>query len=84
MAWLERLDTGEIAVITRPRIVVPLPDQGPADVERRRRRYDDFSSMNRTWNQGRSEVTHARLQANPEEWANYSPGKEIGHVGRLS
>ena len=27
--------------------------------------------MNRTWNQGRSEVTHARLQANPEEWANY-------------
>jgi hypothetical protein len=71
IAWLERLDTGEMAVITRPRIVVPLPDQGPADVERRRRHYGDFSTMNRTWNQGRSEVTHARLQANPEEWANY-------------
>jgi ubiquinone/menaquinone biosynthesis C-methylase UbiE len=27
--------------------------------------------MNRTWNQGCSETTHARLQANPEEWAHY-------------
>jgi hypothetical protein len=71
MAWLERLETGELAVITRPRIVVPLPDQGPADLKRRRRRYGDFSMMNRAWNQGRSEATHARLQANPEEWAQY-------------
>jgi hypothetical protein len=71
MAWLERLDAGKIEVITRPRIVVPLPDTDPADVKRRRRRYGDFSTMNRTWNQGRSEVTHVRLQANPEEWAQY-------------
>jgi ubiquinone/menaquinone biosynthesis C-methylase UbiE len=27
--------------------------------------------MNRTWNQTRSEATHARIQANPEEWAQY-------------
>jgi superfamily II DNA or RNA helicase len=71
MAWLERLETGEMAVITRPRIVVPLADKGPEDVERRRRRYGDFSTMNRTWNKGRSAATHERLQANPEEWANY-------------
>ena len=71
IAWLERLETGEMAVITRPRIVVPLPDRGPAEVERRRRRYGDFSTMNRAWNQGRSDATHARLLANPEEWANY-------------
>ena len=71
MAWLERLDTGEVEVITRPRIVVPLPDTDPTDVKRRRRRYGDFSAMNRTWNHGRSEATHARLQANPEEWAQY-------------
>jgi hypothetical protein len=71
MAWLERLETGAMAVITRPRIVVPLPDKGPEDAERRLRRYGDFSTMNRTWNQGRSAATHARLQANPEEWANY-------------
>lgn len=71
MAWLERLDAGEVAVITRPRIVVPLPDTDPADVKRRGRRYGDFSGMNRKWNQSRSEGTHARLQENPEEWAQY-------------
>lgn len=71
MAWLERLDTGLVEVITRPRIVVPLPDTDPADVKRRRRRYGDFSTMNRIWNQGRSEATHARLEANAEEWAQY-------------
>src|SRR3712207_9549429 len=41
------------------------------DVRRRQRRYGDFSRMNRTWNQSRSETTHERLEANPEEWANY-------------
>jgi superfamily II DNA or RNA helicase len=71
MAWLERLEAGEVEVITRPRIVVPLPDTDPIDVKRRRRRYGDFSTMNRTWNQTRSEATHARIQANPEEWAQY-------------
>jgi superfamily II DNA or RNA helicase len=71
LAWLERLETGEVQAVTRPRIVVPLPDTDPADLRRRQRRYGDFSGMNRRWNQGRSEATHARLQANPEEWAQY-------------
>jgi hypothetical protein len=71
MAWLERLDAGEVEVISRPRIVVPLPDTDPADVKRRRRRYGDFSAMNHRWNQGRSDTTHARLEANPEEWEQY-------------
>jgi len=71
MAWMERLDAGQVEVIARPRIVVPLPDTNPTDVKRRRRRYGEFSTMNRTWNQGPSEATHARLQANPEEWAQY-------------
>jgi hypothetical protein len=71
MAWLERLETGEVEVITRPRIVVPLPDTDPNDVKRCRRRYGDFSTMNRTWNQASSQNTHARVQANPEEWAQY-------------
>jgi len=68
---MERLDAGEIEVISRPRIVVPLPDTDPADVNRRRRRYGDFSGMNRTWNQSRSATTQRRLQENPEEWAQY-------------
>src|SRR5262245_24316684 len=71
MAWLERLDAGEVEVISRPRIVVPLPDTDPADVRRRRRRFGDFSAMNRAWNQGTSERTHERLRADPEEWAQY-------------
>src|SRR5262249_56143818 len=73
MAWLERLDAGEVEVISRPKIVVPLPDTDPADVKRRRRRYGDFSAMNHRWNQGRSDTTHQRLQANPEEWPQYHP-----------
>jgi hypothetical protein len=34
MAWLERLDAGEVEVISRPRIVVPLLDTDPADAKR--------------------------------------------------
>src|SRR5215212_8043496 len=60
MAWLDRLDRGVVETISRPRIVVPLPDTDPADVERRLRRYGDFSNMNRRWNQNPSDVTHAR------------------------
>ncbi len=71
MGWLERLDAGELQVITRPQIIVPLPDRDPADVQRRQRRYGDFSTMNRTWNQSRSEFTNQRLKSNPEEWAQY-------------
>ena len=71
MGWLERLDAGELQVISRPQIIVPLPDRDPADVHRRQRRYGDFSTMNHSWNQSRSETTHQRLKTNPEEWAQY-------------
>jgi hypothetical protein len=71
IAWLERLDAGEVQVISRARIVVPLPEDNVADVQHRRRRYGDFSQMNQRWNQGRSEATHERLAANPEEWMQY-------------
>ena len=71
MAWLQRLDGGQIEVICRPKIVVPLPKTNSVDVNRRRRRYGDFSAMNHRWNQGRSAATHERLEKNPEEWAQY-------------
>jgi hypothetical protein len=71
MQWLKRLDTGEIRDITRTKIVVPLPNIDAADVDRRQRRYSDFSSMNRAWNQSHSEIIHERLPANPEEWEQY-------------
>jgi hypothetical protein len=71
MAWLERLESGQVEVVTRAKIVVPLPATDPADVQRRRHRYGDFSRMNRNWNHFKSENTHQRLRANPEEWAQY-------------
>lgn len=71
MGWLERLTTGRVEVIERLRILVPLPQDDGVEVERRARKYGDFSTMNRTWNQSRSATTHARLRENPEEWAQY-------------
>jgi hypothetical protein len=71
IAWLERLEAGQVEVINRTQIVVPLPAADPADLTRRQRRYGDFSSMNGAWNHAKSETTHARLQENPEEWAQY-------------
>ena len=71
MAWLERLDAGEVEVISRPRITVPLPDTDPADMKRHplslpfslggegrvRGCYGDFSAINQRWNQGRSDAS---------------------------
>lgn len=71
LAWLERLETGDVDAVSRAKVVVPLPDVDAAPMARRLRRYGDFSQMNRTWNQRRSAVTHERLHANPEEWAQY-------------
>ncbi|MGA9381727.1 MAG: zinc-ribbon domain-containing protein [Phormidium sp.] len=71
ITWLERLESGELQIITRPKIIIPIPDTDPTDVQRRLRRYGDFSQMNRLWNQTHSAKTHQRLQENPEEWAQY-------------
>lgn len=71
MAWLNRLGTGEIVEVERPRIVVPLPADDPADVVRRQARYGDFSLMNHRWNVSKSATTHERLLQDPTEWMQY-------------
>ncbi|MBN4056311.1 DEAD/DEAH box helicase family protein, partial [Rhodothermus sp. AH-315-K08] len=71
IGWLERLERGETAVIERRRIVVPLPDDDNADVEKRLARYGDFSKMNQRWNASKSTKTFERLEAAPEEWEQY-------------
>ena len=68
LGWLQKLETG-VKVIDRSVIVVPLPEDD--EVEKLQRRKSDFSSMNRLWNQTKSENTHIRLQSNPEEWMQY-------------
>jgi superfamily II DNA or RNA helicase len=71
IGWLQRLDEGKLEIITRPRIVVPLPETNKAEVDSRRNRYGDLSKMNRLWNQSRSETTHQSLSENAEEWQQY-------------
>ena len=71
MGWLERLQSGDVSVISRPKIEIPLPDVDPSDVNRRLRRYGDFSKINRVWNKSNSATVHERLQKNAEEWAQY-------------
>ena len=70
LAWLKRLDEGNLATVVRPLIQIPLTGGDPKD-EVRRRRYGDFSGMNRRWNTTASATTHQRLQENQEEWAQY-------------
>lgn len=67
MDWLARLETGQMSEVARAVIKIPL-DGTPADVERRVRRYGDFSKMNNRWYASDSVKTHDRLANNPEEW----------------
>ena len=71
MKWLERLDGGEVEVISRRTITVPLPSDDSATVKRRRSQYGDFSRLNNTWNRRHSGKTHEALRQNPEEWEHY-------------
>jgi len=70
MDWLARLETGAMSEVARAFIKIPL-DGTPVDVERRVRRYGDFSKMNNRWYATDSGKTHDRLANNPEEWAHY-------------
>ncbi len=70
LTWLERLDGGEVEEVLRRTISVPLSNQR-VDVQRRERRYGDFSNLNKRWNGSKSTTTHERLRHNPEEWEFY-------------
>ena len=70
MAWLERLEQGQVAAITRRRIIVPLSDD-EGETRQRLARYGDFSQLNNRWNRSNSKTLNARLKANPEEWEQY-------------
>jgi len=70
MNWLSRLESGEIQQVVRPEIKIPLSDE-PSEVKRRVSTYGDFSRVNNRWYASSSKLTHARLAANPEEWAHY-------------
>jgi hypothetical protein len=67
-AWINRLREGAFQEILRPPLKVPLPPEG---IHAAVRRFGDFSSMNARINSSKSATTHARFQANPEEWFLY-------------
>ncbi|HVY49527.1 MAG TPA: hypothetical protein VHB21_26725, partial [Minicystis sp.] len=70
MRWLERLEDGAVETISRHKIVIPLSGE-PAEVKRRIAAYGDFTRINNRWYASSSQKTHARLEANAEEWAHY-------------
>ena len=70
MGWLARLESGVMQSIVRTVIEVPLSGE-PAEVQRRLATYGDFSKVNNRWYAASGSTTHARLAANPEEWAHY-------------
>lgn len=71
MAWLERLDWGQLEVISRGKIAAPVLEDGASGSRRRRRTCGDFSGMNRAWNAARGGATHGRLRSDPGEWGRY-------------
>jgi superfamily II DNA or RNA helicase len=70
MRWLERLEDGAVETIARRKIVIPLSGE-PSEVKRRVAAYGDFTRINNRWYAASSQKTHARLEANAEEWAHY-------------
>jgi len=72
MAWLQRLETGDIQTIQRRKLFIPLPPPDDSEVfQNRLRRYGEFSQINQRWNTSKSQTTHQKLQDNPEEWQHY-------------
>ena len=70
LAWLDRLDGGDLAEVWRPVIEIPLSREPYAEAMRARL-YGDFTRVNNRWYASDSAKTHARLTENPEEWAHY-------------
>ena len=66
--WLERLERGEISVVTRRQLDVVLT---PVEIKTRLRKFGDFSKLNRQINTEKSSSTHKRMLKNPEEWHEY-------------
>jgi superfamily II DNA or RNA helicase len=72
MAWLKRLENGEIQTIQRRKLFIPLPPPDDSEASQNRlRRYGEFSQINQRWNTSNSQTTHQKLQENPEEWQHY-------------
>lgn len=66
--WLERLERGEVSTIVRRDLNVELT---PVQIKFRIRKFGDFTKLNNNINNEKSNTTHARMLADPEEWEEY-------------
>jgi superfamily II DNA or RNA helicase len=66
--WLERLELGQVSSITRRDLNVELT---PVQIEKRIRKYGDFTRLNNLINTENSETTHHRMIKDPKEWEEY-------------
>jgi superfamily II DNA or RNA helicase len=66
--WLERLELGQVSSITRRDLNVELT---PVQIEKRIRKYGDFTRLNNQINTEISETTHHRMIKDPKEWEEY-------------
>lgn len=71
MTWLKRLEAGELHVVTREKVTVPLSEDNLPEVQPRQYRFGDFAHMNSRLNNAHSQTTHERLKHSPEEWYEY-------------
>ncbi|MDH3203337.1 MAG: SNF2-related protein [Nitrosopumilus sp.] len=66
--WLERLERGEISVVSRRALEVELT---PVEIKTRVRKYGEFSKLNQKLNTENSSTTHKRFTKDPEEFLEY-------------
>jgi hypothetical protein len=69
--WLDRLTKGDVGIIERRELIVPLPPPSDEAEKKQRAAYGDFSKMNAQWNRSKSSSTNARLSTDPTEWQQY-------------
>ena len=69
--WLDRLTKGNVGIIERRELIVPLPPPSDEAEKKQRAAYGDFSKMNAQWNRSKSASTNARLSTDPTEWQQY-------------
>lgn len=70
MEWLQRLETGNLLVVERSKILIPELSSEKSQASYIRR-FGDFSTLNNRWNNSRSETTYQRLKDDPTEWEYY-------------
>jgi len=66
--WLKRLERGEISVVNRRELTAELE---PEEIQKRIRKFGDFSKLNQKINTENSTTTHKRFTKNKEEFLEY-------------